>query len=705
MRELCRAIFETKKSDYMSALRRIRQNMALIVIIIAIALLGFILTDFFMGLSRIIGGPPTMGYVDGEAITQLEYEDRVSDWVANSPSSSESQRNQLRDRAWTDIISEKIYNNEYEDIGLGISNDELMDLFAGNHQSPIMQQVFPGQTKEDIIRIVQANIDNPEAVSQLAQVEQSVARTRMVEKLANLVKASYIGSEESARRQFVDQNRKANISFLAVNYSQISDSLVQVSDADIEKYIRENEARYEQEAEAYVRYARFTVTPSEEDTTRARSRVLSWIQSFTDAPNDSVYTSNKSPVPYTSPNFLPMSSLPPSVQDSLADAEDKEVIGPVQEGSLFKLYKVVGTQEAETPAFKIKAIQVRPSGATDADTIEARNKARGIARGASADNFEDLMTENNGIEYGWYRKAQFGEDFDQALKNARPGQVLGPIKSNGIFHIVHVLDRSDREYDLAQVEASIRAGDATNRRIYQEANQFVALAQSKGNLNDAGSEANVTILETNALTETTNDILGLNGGRDIVLWAINAEVGDLYNEVFSVGNSYVCAQVSAKKPEGLKSVEDIRAEVEPLVRNQKKAQMIISDLQQYAGQDLNAIRDAYGNGSYVSTASDITFASASISGIGNEPYVIGRIMGMEQGATSEPLEGKQGVYIVQVTGVTEAEIDETTLATRRASMLSQGQNRLEFGLQSMLEEAAEVEDNRAEAYAKIKGFR
>ncbi|MFK7922706.1 MAG: SurA N-terminal domain-containing protein [Bacteroidia bacterium] len=693
----------------MSALRMIRQNMALIVIVIAIALLGFILTDLFTGLSRIIGGPPSVGTVAGKSITYNAFEDRVQDWVGNNPVNGEVERNQFRDRAWTDIVSEILYEKEFDEIGLSVSDDELFDMFAGENQAPLVAQNFPGMTPAQIQQQLSLLVNDPNARPQLKAFETYLARTRGQEKLANLVKASYVGSQEGAMRKYREQNRKVGLSYLAVNYSQVADSTVPVSDAEISSYISAHPKQYKQEEETYIRYARFVVNPSAEDTASTISRLMKYSSKFQKTESDSNYTSNKSSLPYTSPNYQAMNELPISVQDLVLGKADKSLIGPVQEGGFYKLYKIVGSETAETPAFKIKSIQIRPSGSDDAAKAEARSKAQTIASAAKSGDFETVMAENAGTSIGWYRPGQFGSDFDDAIKGASKGQVMGPIESNNVFHIVYIEDRSTKAYDLAQVERVIRASDATKKRVYQEANQFAALVQSKGDINDAGAEANVVVLESNGLTANSNSIAGINGGRDIILWALNSDVGAQSQEVFSVANNYVYAQVSSRKEEGLQSVDDARETVTTIVRDEKKADIIINKLQSIGGQDLNAMKDAYGAGAYVSSAADVSFEptpGGASNPLASDPYVLGRAMGMGQGETSGPVEGKNGVYVLQVTSITEAaEADPAVLGSLRQNETATGSSRLQFGVQTLLEEAGGVEDTRADAYAKLKGYR
>ncbi|MEL7530535.1 MAG: SurA N-terminal domain-containing protein, partial [Bacteroidota bacterium] len=330
----------------MSALRMIRQNMALIVIVIAIALLGFILTDLFTGLSRIIGGPPSVGTVAGKSITYSAYEDRVQDWIGNNPVNGEVERNQFRDRAWTDIVSEILYAQEFDEIGLSVSDDELYDMFTGENQAPLVAQNFPGMTPAQIQQQLSLLVNDPNARPQLKAFETYLARTRGQEKLANLVKSSYVGSQESAKRKYRDQNRKVNLSYLAVNYTQVPDSTVPVSDADINAYISSHPKQYKQEAETYIRYARFVVDPSPADTAATIERLMKYASNFQKSETDSNFTSNKSSLPYTSPDYRAMNDLPISIQDSVKGKADKSLIGPVQEQGYFKLYKIVGSETA-----------------------------------------------------------------------------------------------------------------------------------------------------------------------------------------------------------------------------------------------------------------------------------------------------------------------------------------------------------------------
>jgi peptidyl-prolyl cis-trans isomerase D len=706
----------------MSALSRIRENIGLVAIIIFIALLAFILTDFISGITTVFGGPPEAGTIAGNTITQQEFYERYNNAISNQGgTSSEVQNNRVKDQVWQQIVTETVFEEELDNVGLTVTGTEVYDMFVGNNINPYVQDyfrpLFEAQGRpynpEDVKRYLDMAVQDENEAAKLRQFEEFLQRSRAIDRYLSMVQSGYVGSTTAAQRSYQEQNRKVDLSFLAVNYTSIPDSQVSVSDSELRNYMEENEDTYKQDAQTFIRFARFDLTPSSVDSAGARAQVMKLKDKFANTKVDSAFTSIRSRVPYTR-TLQPIGRLPESIRDSLAKAEAGTVVGPLQEGGAYKLYKLVATEEAESPSAKIRHILITYKGNTDADTAATRSEAREVLREVNRDNFaavaaeksEDPRSRTNGGELGWYQKGLFGEDFDKAVSSASVGSIIGPIKGRGGFHVVEILDKTDRRYNIAQIEEQISYSTASRDSVYRLANTFAAKASQLGDINQAGSEfGQVNVFESNALTEETNDIQGLGGGREVVLWAINSSEGD-QSKVFRVGDSYVFAAVNRKVEEGLQPLEEVRDEVAIEVRNQKKAEMIKDKLASLAGQDLNAMKDAYGPGAFVNSAQGISFQSQSIPGIGADRFIIGYASGMEVGKTSPPLTGDNGVFVLQATNVTEAaEADENTLASTKNTLLTQGQMQLQNKVQPALVDLAEVEDNRAEAEAKNFGFR
>jgi peptidyl-prolyl cis-trans isomerase D len=684
----------------MSTLSRIRQNIGLIAIVIFIALASFILTDFFQGITTVLQGAPEAGTVAGDEITDQSYQERVSLYMQNQGGTpGELQGCQLRSTAWDNMVQEKVYNDAMGEVGLKITGEELYTMFE--EVSPLVrqilgigpnQQIEANQIKRYLDQLLQQNPD------QLALIEDLMAQQRGSQRYLNMLSASYVSSEASALRAYQQSNRKVDLSFLGVNFTAIPDSTVLVSDSELRSYLNAHKAQYEQAAETSIRYVRFKLAPTRADSMKAFDRLAKQRANFAAIQNDSIYTIGKARQPY-SPRPVPLAQLPVAVRDSVVDASAGTVYGPILQGGYYQLFKVVSVADSGQSAAKINHILFTGDSTTEAQARSVAGEARSGGNFAelAAEYSDDFNTKNLGGSLGWYRRGQFGPDFDEAIDNASVGSIVGPIEGPGGFHVVQVVAKTSQTYDVARIEEEIIYSKSTRDSVYGVANQFAAQLGATKDINRSAAEAQVNAFESNPLDESSCDVLGLNGGRELVVWALSQEVGTISRKVFNINDNFVIAQVTGRKEKGIKAVEEVREEVTRLVRNEKKGKMIQEKLASLSGQDLNAMKDAYGAGAFINTAKGINFDSNSLPGIGADPKVIGRAVALKAGDTSQPIVGNNGVYVLQATNVTEApEAPEGSLSVQAAQLAQRGQQQLQGKINAALIEMAKVEDNRLE---------
>ena len=692
----------------MSALSRIRNNITLVVIVIGIALVAFILTDLLSSGGGQIQGVSELGSVAGTTIGRREFSERYDRYRASYPNINDVLAQNLQDQVWNEMVGEIALDKEFDNVGLKISGEEIYDMFTGKDIHPVVRQYFvqPGQEPDpnQIAQQLQTLLDSEEGAAQLKPFEDYLARERGRERLANMFKSGFLSSKEAARILHQQQNRKVDIEFLTVNYSSIPDSAVSVTDSDLRSYIAARPKAFEQDDATYIKYVSIPVTPSPEDSAKIYQNMLRQRTLFAEAVNDSLYMVGKNRAPLNQ-SYRSINLLNESVRDSVRGATPNTVIGPVQEFNYYRLYKLKDVKQGEDAYVKLNHILIRPAGNTPADTVAARQKAREIAREANNSNFVDLVNEhsqdfaskNNGGSLNWYGPTgMYGEGFYDRISGLSQGSVTGPIQSPQGFHIVQILDKSNEEYQLAEIEEEITYGNETQKVAYTQINTLADRATNLTNdIEEAAKEQDLSVRESTPLSKDVKYLPGMQGGRDLILWAIDASVGD-FSEVFSIGDNFVFAEVSAKQQAGLQSVEDVRDQVTREVINEKKAEMIIAQLQ--AGDDLQAIKEAYGDQAIIRTATGVSFASGTIPAMGSEPFVVGRISALQAGEVSEPIKGTNGVFVVKATNVTEAsEVDDATLAARAKTDAATGQTNLTNKLQPLLVELADVQDNRHKA--------
>lgn len=704
----------------MTVLSRIRENMALVVGVVAVSLVVFVLTDFFTGYNRANTGAPNVGTVAGEKVSYKEYNDKYNqmhdNYTKQGRTVSASDNYSIMDQVWQMLVSDKAYQKEYESLGIGVSGEEMLDMFSGKNISPIVKQQFDQYFKtvvkkefngQDVLAFLQQAKDNPEQKEAIRQLEDYLKETRLKEKYEAMISKAYLSSKASVKRKQRDTERKSNASFVGVNYAQIPDSTLKADDSELKAYINSHKEMYKQEAVTLIKYVQFDIRPSTADSAKAKAGVAKLKEGFVNADNDSTYTAGRSGVPFNKNNYVIPKDLPAAIKDSVRGAAPKHVFGPVLVGNMYKLYKLVDARTGGSVNADLRHILIAVKDTTPAAQAEALAKATEVRAKATPENFgaivaessDDMQSKMNGGSIGWYSGGGFyGLDFDNAIKGAAKGSIVGPIKTKQGFEIIHVADKSDESYLLAEVEREIGVGSETNNKIYTAVNDFAAKAQAKKDIEAAGKEANITVRTSQPLGNNAKNLSGLPA-RTLILWAVNAKEGE-FSPVQDVDRSaYVFAQVYKKRAEGVQDIEDVRAAVTREVLNEKKAKMIKEKLDKVAnGTDLNKIKDAYGAGAFVSTAADVTFETPTIAGIGNDPIVVGKIVGAKANTTSKPIVGKNGVYVIQVTAVTEAPAkDAKALEEGQKGNAQAMQNMVRQKIEQSLIKQADAKDERYKA--------
>src|SRR5258708_17599431 len=123
----------------MSVIQTIRDKGGLIsAILIAIALLGFILMDAFTGRSNIFGGSSTtLGYVNG---TKIDYIDFNKKYTAEADYRQQQgyplddrSRQQLNESVWNQEVTRILAEEEFDKLGITVGKNEVNDILFGNN--------------------------------------------------------------------------------------------------------------------------------------------------------------------------------------------------------------------------------------------------------------------------------------------------------------------------------------------------------------------------------------------------------------------------------------------------------------------------------------------------------------------------------------------------------------------------------------------
>ena len=143
----------------------------------------------------------------------------------------------------------------------------------------------------------------------------------------------------------------------------------------------------------------------------------------------------------------------------------------------------------------------------------------------------------------------------------------------------------------------------------------------------------------------------------------------------------------------MQELEEVRESVEAIVRNEKRAEMLINQLSDET--DLNTLSSDYAT--EVKTVEGMTYNNNNVAGLGEDPAFVGAAFAVPEGAVTAPFAGFNAVYVVRVDQVITAPAINDNSSASQVSKVNL-QNRAGIEAYKALEELAEVEDYRSKFY-------
>lgn len=700
----------------MALINKIREKSGWAVGAIAIGLLCFmVLGDLLGPNSRLLGNNEMIvGEVAGQEITYQEFEmalEEVKQGYINQTGRqpTENELYALREQAWNQIIFRVAFQEEFDRLGLAVTDDELDDMVRGNNLHPAIKQSFVNPQTNEFDRTLVVNYLNnlqnmpPEQKQMWYNFEANLRPDRLRSKYYNLfTQSNYVTSAEAARYHEA-QNATASMRYLYVPFSAIPDSGITVTDTQLRTYLEEKEDRYQVEAGRSIEYVTIPVSPSVEDSVAYHEEINSLMQQFSATENDSLFVKANSDTPFNGA-YLSVGDLPQNLQANIP-LEEGRVYGPYTEGGTITAHKVIDVQEGGVSSVRASHILIKPEAETPEAKAAALAKARDVlAQIKAGADFAQMAAQHGsdgtasvGGDLGWFTEGRMVPAFEQAVFGAAgPGLLPNPVETEFGYHIINVVaPQSNRTYQIATLTRNITASDATRDEAFRRADVLAGTSQGLESFREnVREDSALVIAEAGMIGQNDRNVNNLTNARELVRWAFAEETnaGDV-SPVFEIDDQFVVAVLTAEREKGTADIDDVREELTAAVRNEEKGKQILEKLQGLQGT-LDEMATKYGEGAIVQTADSVTLNSVNVPGLGVEPAMIGKVFGLKQGERSEPFVGLSGAFVVEQTQLSPAAAPEN-LEEVKEQLASTRAGRVESGIYEAIREKSDIEDNRA----------
>jgi peptidyl-prolyl cis-trans isomerase D len=712
----------------MSIIQKIRDKAAWLVFgLIAVSLIGFLLMD-----ARSIGGRASastsgmIGSVNGEKMDYSEFQKQVSEnedrYKSQGYPVNDMLSQNIREEVWKQFVENSVLTTEYQKLGLDVSDKELNDMLVGPNAVPEIKKAFTDPNTgvfdaqqaaariNQLRTIYKTNRQSDPKEFSMAQnfFEQALPqfiKMREKEKYISLIAQSSYVPKWMIEKTNADNSQIASVNFVKIPYQTIADNTILVPDADIQTYLDNHKVQFAQIESRGISYVSFSAAPTVADSAAIFEQVQLLKPEFAVVPDvESFLAKNGTEVNFTDA-FVPKSKLTGSRKDSIVALSKGAVVGPYLDGTNIVLAR---TMDIKTLPDSTRARHIL-IGLNDPKTNQpkmedstAKNKIDSIKslldKGQPFDSLafhfsDDEGSRIKGGDLGYFGQGQMVKEFGDFVFNGKKGDIK-IVKTQFGYHLIEILDQKNFEpaFKIAYFARRIEPSQETDQNASGLASQFAGENRDKAAFDASAKKVKLHAIAAPEIQPTDYNIPGIGSSRSLVRWAYGAKLGEV-SESFAIGDKYVVAVLTDINHKGTMSLNKARPMIEPILRNQKKAEIIKVKIGSAA--TLEAVAKVASQP--ISHVDSLQFVSPYIPNVGAEPKVVGysfdkQLVGKP---LSSPVGGNEGVFVLKVENVSAKANYSVDLEQTRQSMLQSQESLIQRTGTDALKKKAKIEDDRA----------
>ena len=671
----------------MATLEKIRQRKKILAIVIGAALIAFIIEVGIEAIGR-SGGNSAAAKVGNEKIDIMKFQRRVEQEAANDQQNSQEIDGAVRQQQVLDeMINEKLLEQEYDKLGIYVSDNEISQLMIGKNPAPAVvqfaQQVgakSPADLYDFIMNPSKQGVQEAQVAelrNQWLKLKEDVTKQYMFAKLQNLM-AGCMQANDLDRAQIAEDEAITNVvTFAKKDYASIADDKYPVSDEELKAEWQKIKPLFKVDEDVRtIHYIAVNIDPSAEDIAAANKIAnAAYIALQKGRGVDSVRLLGTVQIDTAK---MVQKDLPAKVRDFFANAEVGTTRRDSTVGNHHVMYKLINKQ-VSLDSVDLGYVVIQGDAKTQKAVLDQLNA------GKTLDDIKKAYPQKaDGKPSEWQRIFNMPDTMKAKIANATPGVYFTYMSGDQGATLLKVNDKKAAKtfYTLATITYDAYASTKTSEQLRDKFQDFLnknkTIKDFEENAAKAGYNA-VEMMITPSTAQIGRSMYGQGGikeSRKAIKWAFDNKKGQV-SPIFSDNKDVLLAVAIDDIYEDGYLPYNFTQGKEMLtqrVRNSKKGDDL---MKQYQGKanDLNGYASLMGV--KVDTA-NVVFAS----GVPNiEPKVVGRICASKQGALQGPIKGNDAIYVYQIVKQekserkpTKEELDNRYAQTRGAQNFANPRN-------------------------------
>ncbi len=723
----------------MGTLERIRQTSPYALALFAIIFIGFMVAsdaDFstLMHRGKNYKTDP-VAIINGENVLYSEFNAKVQKRIEQQQSSAKDNpdfvvdEKQIRADIWKETIEQTLLKQEAKKAGIFVADGEILDVMLENPPE-FLKKTFTDSTGKfnknvylDIVtnpdklrnymppsmpaEQIQSQIDNFK--KDLINIEIYLREQKLSESTKTFVNtAETILSPNFVKERYVAENSSTSVDYIFFDVNSIPDMTVTVSEDDIKAYYNEVKQYYKQKPLRRLKYVRYTLHPSNDDTTRAIRRVANIDKSLQSATNvqsqDSIFDVKMIEYGGETSDFVMAADVDKRKMVYLDTLKKLQVVGPINlmpDGVFF--FRLDDKRSGKNEQIKASHILIKANNNPDSAKKEALKILKMAKSGEDFANLaikysEDKGSGRKGGDLGYFGKGKMVKEFDQAVFAAKPGQIIGPVKTQFGYHIIKVVDRISEEIKFSEIQIKPTLSTATKNKLFRKA--FSLQRQASEGVSFDTLVARLNLIPT--LTSYVTEMQPMLGSNYMTHLAFANNVGTVLEPLELKQYGIVVAQVSDGRPGGLMDYNDLKAQLKDELVHRKKLDLIEKKANDFYStlSGITELKNVMQADSTIKVKSITSYKKDNnIPGIGIDYGFAENAFNLPTGKISKPVRGSRGYYIMQIYNRQKADdSNPAAIYSFKTQLLRKIQQRAFYSWFSKIVDKAEIQDFRSDFY-------
>lgn len=650
----------------MATLEKIRSKSVLLFVIIIVALLAFILGDALTSSRTYFGSGTAVAEAKGKKVDYTLYQQEIERVQNENQNYQNIDADEMSQNVIRGLLAQQLLDQEYEDLGIRVSDSEISEAMTGGMPHPAAQQFiyslsqqlgFEGLDGKGVLDAIKnpAKYNIPvEVAGQLAsawaQTEKSVEEAMLQQKFYRLVQGLYTANELDAKSVYNDNAETRHVAYVTKGYNTVADADAPVTDDDLKALWEKDKNQYKlgEETRA-VDYIIVYIEPSQADRLAGQKAV-----------EDAVIALNSSDgVDAVSADGRFVVNRVSQPGTKITDNALREFLQRAEDG---QAELIANNRDNYT-------IAKRLSASSDVDSINV--SVLGLRNAADADSIVNML--NSGAKWADYVQTDntSGQDsvwvslvgatgIDSKVKDAwltgetgKAFAITDSVNGQAVAQIYKVNARRApvTVYDYASITYAVDPSTETLEKLSTDLRTYLSSNPSSDEFSKNAAEAGYSVLSA-LVSASSPHVSVIPDSRPAVKWIMEAGKGQISPVIPDNKQTYLLALT-------VKDIYDdylpwnaasVRPALEARAIAEKKGAKLVAD---YQGKANTLEEYAKLMGAEIGEG-DVIFVSPRVAGIGfNENAVQGAIASAAQGKVSGPVAGNNSVVVFEVKSVSD----------------------------------------------------